>query len=513
MIKMSKKKTLKEKSNTNLPTCPQKISKQKSKNIVEKKFSLSKSKLNSLKTSKNFTESKFNSKKNHNSISSKEEIASKFTNKSKLNKMTQKPVYNNTCGNTNNNNKLFSSNLFLTNDTDIPTPDEEKKNLKKNKFNKNSNNQGEILNLPELETIFKKNTFKKTIIIDNEGNNNLHLNIKKGENDYKILLNNNNKSIFSNSSINANTETNSLFTNASKVEASNINNNINNDNNINNYIIKENEIKKNIIDDNIKNEKNEEEKRIKEYTKIFNLLNTNIEQFKKMFNNNSKTNNNSHNNSKTNSNTNSNNNKQSNPKEKKVQKTKNKNFPQKRNKKILIQNKKTLQSKPIKKMGSSVRKLTHNCQDELNNKNTSSNLKKNLSEKNLSSSSKRLKNQNIFTVDVRNDIEKDLNSDSKYVNKESNNAISSFLESSLQDDFYQSLMNKDFPNLKEDDKIMKDDIISVNIDEKGKDENIQDVQNSRIFRGKIESENYLGDNNIINKKYGKNIDKNNCSIF
>ena len=507
MIKMSKKKSVKEKSNTNLPTCPSKISKQKSKNIVEKKFSLSKSKLNPLKTSKNTTESKFNTKKNHNSISSKEEIASKFANKSKLNKITQKTVYNNTCGNTNsNNNKLFSSNLFLTNDTDIPIPDEEKKNIKKNKFNKNNNNQGEMLNLPELETIFKKNTFKKTIIIDNEGNNNLHLNIKKGENDYKILLNNNNKSIFSNSSINANTETNSLFTNASKVEASNINNN-----NINNYIIKENEIKKNVIDENITNEQNEEEKRIKEYTKIFNLLNTNIEQFKKMFNNSNKKNNNSNNNSK--SNNNSNNNKQLNPKEKKQQKTKNKNLPQKRNNKILIQNKKTLQSKPTKKIGSSVRKLTHNCQENIN-QNTSSNLKKNLSEKNLSSSSKRLKtNQNIFTVDVRNDIEKDLNSDSNILNKESNNAISSFLESSLQDDFYQSFMNKDFLNSKEEDKIMKDDIISVNIDEKGKDENIQDVQNSRIFRGKIESENYLGDNNNINKNYGKNIDKNNCSIF
>ena len=127
---MSKKKSVKEKSNTNLPTCPSKISKQKSKNIVEKKFSLSKSKLNPLKTSKNTTESKFNTKKNHNSISSKEEIASKFANKSKLNKITQKTVYNNTCGNTNsNNNKLFSSNLFLTNDTDIPIPDEEKKNI------------------------------------------------------------------------------------------------------------------------------------------------------------------------------------------------------------------------------------------------------------------------------------------------------------------------------------------------------------------------------------------------
>ena len=33
-------------------------------------------------------------------------------------------------------------------------------------------------------------------------------------------------------------------------------------------------------------DKNEEEKRIKEYNKIFNLLNSNIEQFKKMFINN-----------------------------------------------------------------------------------------------------------------------------------------------------------------------------------------------------------------------------------
>ena len=503
MIKMTKKKSVKEKSNSNLPSYPKKISKQKSKNIVEKKFSLSKSKLNPLKTSKKFSESKFNSKKNHNSISSKEEIITKFQNKSKLNKINQKTVYNNTCGNNNNNNnnKLFSSNLFLTNDTDIPIPDEEKKNLKKSKFNKNSNNQGEILNLPELDKIFKKNTFKKTIIIDNEGNNNLHLNIKKGENDYKILLNNN-KSIFSNSSINANTETNSLFTNASKVETSNINNN-----NINNYLIKEKEIKKNIIDDNIKNEKDREEKRIKEYTKIFNLLNTNIEQFKKMFNNNSKTNNNSNNNS-------NNNDKLLNPKEKKIQKSKNQNMLQKRNNKILIQNKKTFQTKPIKKIRSSVTKLNHKYQEKSLDKNTSNNIKKNFSEKNLSSSSKWLKtNQNIFTVDVRNDIEKDLNSGSKLVGKESNNAISSFLESSLQDDFYQSLMNGEFPNLKEDDKIMKDDIISVNIDEKGKDENIQDVQNSRIFRGKIESENYSGDNNNINLNDGKNLDKNNCYIF
>ena len=68
-----------------------------------------------------------------------------------------------------------------------------------------------------------------------------------GENDYKKILNTkNNKSIFFNS-INANTESNSLFTNDSKY-----------DNYINpNSKEKEKEIKKNIIDDSISKERNE----------------------------------------------------------------------------------------------------------------------------------------------------------------------------------------------------------------------------------------------------------------
>ena len=113
-------------------------------------------------------------------------------------------------------------------------------------------------------------------------------------------------------------------------------------------------------------------------------------------------------------------------------------------------------------------------------------------------------------MDVRNDIEKDLNSDTKIIKNESNNAISSFLESSLQDDFYQSLMNRDFSNLNEDDKIIKDDIISINIDEKGKDENIQDIQNSKIFKAKFENDNSTGESN---KNEDKKDDKNNCFIF
>ena len=218
MIKITKKVSQREKSNNIQSFNTQKNLKQKSKNTAPKKFSSSKQKLNPLKTQKNLIESKFTKKRNHNSISSKEEVSSKFLTRPKTTKLKSNLENYNTYGNKNtNNNKLFTSNLFLTNDTDIQIIDEEKK-IKKTKFS--NNNEEKILNLPEVETIFKKNNYKKTIIIDNEGNNNLHMNIKKGENDYKKILNNkiNNKSIFGNSSINANTETNSLFTNDSKME-------------------------------------------------------------------------------------------------------------------------------------------------------------------------------------------------------------------------------------------------------------------------------------------------------
>ena len=143
-------------------------------------------------------------------------------------------------------------------------------------------------------------------------------------------------------------------------------------------------------------------------------------------------------------------------------------------------------------------------------KNSLTKLKKNFSEKHLSSSSKALDiNQNIFTADVRKDIEKDINSNSRF-RLESNNAISSFLESSIQDDFCHSLINRDLINLSLDDKNLKDDIISINIDEKGKDESIQDIQDSRTFKGKNYDEKTNFDKD---KNERKNIDKNNCFIF
>ena len=75
---------------------------------------------------------------------------------------------------------------------------------------------------------------------------------------------------------------------------------------------------------------------------------------------------------------------------------------------------------------------------------------------------------------------------------------------------YLPLINRDFSNSAEEDKIIKDDIISINIDEKGNGENIQDIQDSKIFRAKFENDISTGDGN---KNEEKKDDKNNCFIF
>jgi hypothetical protein len=462
-----RKKTFHKERSINQLTNNQKTLKIKSKPNDEN-LSSKKIKPNPLKISKNNVESKYKRNNgNHKSISLKEDTNNNWPNKLKTTNLKKNIIYNNTCGN--NNNKLFSSNLFLTNDTDMPLGEEEKKISKKNKVE---------LNLPELENIFKKKKFKKTIIIDNEGNNNLNLDIKKGGNDYKNILNKKEDNTIISNSINTNTETNSLFTNGSKMEISN--------NNINN-ILEEYNIKSNIMNDNANKEKKEEEKRIKEYTKIFNLLNTNIEQFKKMFNINI--------------------NKIPNLNTANIKKLKQNDIISSKNKKILIKSKKSKQNCSKKSGNISLNKKSSIIENSFTAY-SNHNLKKNLSEKNLSSSSKRLiNNQNIFTVDVRNDIEKNFEENTLFGDNENNRLISSFLESSMQDDFYQSLINKSFNNCPDEEKMVNDEIMSINIDEKGMGENIQDVQNSRIFRGKNENLS------INNKKNDKNIDKNNCIIF
>ena len=97
MIKSTKKNSQKEKLSNVQTSNLKKITKQKSKIPLEKKNSSSKPKLNTIKVTKNITESKFCPKRNHNSISSKEDVNIKFASKSNRNKF--KPnniVYNNT---------------------------------------------------------------------------------------------------------------------------------------------------------------------------------------------------------------------------------------------------------------------------------------------------------------------------------------------------------------------------------------------------------------------------------
>ena len=458
---------------------------------------------------KSNTESKKYKRNNkvHYSISSKEDTKKKLSPMSIRNKNNKQyfiPSYT-----YNNNNKFLSSNLFLTNDT-AHSKDNEKP-IKKNKNIKNYSNC-EKLDLHELNYDFKKNMLKKTIIIDNEGNNNLNLNLQKGEKDYKKILNKKNEdndSCLSNS-FNGNTESNSLFENSTKSYVENIDNNNKENKN------KENEINQNIID------QSEEEKRLKEYNKIFNLLNSNIEQFKKMFNNNKNTNNNLNNN-----NINSNN-----------------VINYNKNKKIIIKDKKGLKGKVIGNINHSNQKTNIKCK----NRKMPKNLKKNLSDKNLSSSNKfNRNNQNKFDFNLKNEnVSNNYNSE---ISSEINNNYS-FLESSIQDDFYQSLINQTFLqnishlsfelnpddisnennneninnnriSLTECNKCKKDDVKKIDVNQKekykiNKDKyknlGIPKVRAKKSIENINKKDNEEGNDNNY-KTYSNDIYKNNCIIF
>ena len=483
--KTTQKDKDKEKENSNKI---KKEQKQKIKNIIEKNKQLpSKTQINPIRITKAFTGFKKYNKNIivHNSISSKEEVKKRLSPSNFRNRQNNKNLIANTTSYS--TNKFISSNhLFLTNDIEKKGYDD-KKIIKKNKNLKNYSNGGENIKIPDLNALFKKNKLKKTIIIDEKGNNNLNLKLEKGIQDYKNILNknSNNNTIISNS-FTGNTETNSLFINSRKSYMENYNNNFNRKS-------REDDIKQTIID------KNEEEKRLKEYNKIFNLLNSNIEQFKKMFNNN----------------------------------INNYNVINDKNKIILIKDKNNPNNK-YKKIESN----SHNKYKRNNNisreKKFDTNLKKNLSEKNLLSSNKFNKNfdQNFFPINPK--INNDL----------SNNC--SFLESSIQDDFYQSLLNQTFlqniskisfemnfdsisnssigknNNNKLNDEIennKKENIIKFNTNEKNI--NKQNNFGNSILMSKSPMKNrqiVYNKNNDLDKEnnlkiYSNGIDKNNCIII
>jgi hypothetical protein len=173
--------------------------------------------------------------KNRYSISSKEDIKIENT-KNNLKQFNKKLNYNNQI--------LGTSNCILpTNYTDK----EEEKNLR------------------HLGNLFRKSDLKKTIIIDNEGNNNLNLN----------------KNLF-------------LDSKDHQINFQKIKHNLNNFKNENlfqqnktkkikhNKVISDNIIPSSIKLNNIKLSK-ENNERVKEYGFIFNILNTNLEEMKDMF--------------------------------------------------------------------------------------------------------------------------------------------------------------------------------------------------------------------------------------
>lgn len=462
------KKPQKDKEQDNKP---KKDQKKKLKIIIEK---------NPLKSKINQIDSTETKKYNrnimtHNSISTKEEIKKKLSPSKLRNKKNNK--LNLLSNNTYKTNKLLSSNhLFLTCEANSQLNLDDKKITKKNKKLKNFSNGGERINPKEINSVFKKDKFKRTIIIDDEGNNNLNLNIGK-DYDYKNILKNNNNTIISNS-FSGNTDSNSLFMSSNKSYIENYNSKIYNRKS------KENDIKQTIID------KNEEERRLIEYRKIFNLLNSNIEQFKKMFTNKESNESNNLNNDKNN----------------------------KKNKKIVIQNKKDSNNN---------NRNRNNSLDKYKNNDKSKNIKKNLSEKNLSSKSKYNKsiNQSIFSPkrNQNNNNNFDIN----------NNC--SFLESSIQDDFYQSLINQTFlqnvsrtsfemniddisnipvekeiydEDKKNDDKNMKMDIkknVKTLEDRPLEEENKKKVKQKSLEKTNEEENNC--------KDITNDFDKNNCLIF
>ena len=414
----------------------------------------------------------------HNSISTKEEIKKKLSPSKLRNKQNNK--LNLLSSNTYKTNKLLSSNyLFLTCEANSQSNLEDKKITKKNKKLKNYSNGGERINPNEISSMFKKDRFKKTIIIDDEGNNNLNLNIDK-DYDFKNILKNDNNTIISNS-FSGNTDTNSLFMSSNKSYIENYNSKIYNRKS------KENDIKQTIID------KNEEERRLLEYRKIFNLLNSNIEQFKKMFTNKESNDNNNSNNDKNNKNN-------------------------KKNKKIVIQNKKDSNNNSSRNRNNSL--------DKYKNNDKGKNIKKNLSEKNLSSKimHNKSKNPSIFSP------KRNQNNNNFDIN---NNC--SFLESSIQDDFYQSLINQtflqnisrtsfemnidDISNIPVEkvicDEEKKNDNKDLKMDVKKNVKNLEDKPLEEENKKKVKQKSLEKTNEEENncKNFSNDFDKNNCLIF
>ena len=160
---------------------------------------------------------------------------------------------NNNYINNNHNQNICSSNCILpTNYTE--SKDDEKK-IKKTFIETENNSKNEEMNLYYLGNLFRTSNLKRTIVIDENGNNNL--NMKKEFLDYENINKKKRSSLPIKNSFQP-------FTHK-KLESDNI------------CLLNNLENKNKLINE-------EDELRLKEYGMIFNLLNNNIEEMKNMFN-------------------------------------------------------------------------------------------------------------------------------------------------------------------------------------------------------------------------------------
>ena len=191
------------------------------------------------------------------SLKSKKEIKNKNSKSIiKQNKNIKNNKNNNNKLNNNNHNhnqNICSSNCIL------PTNYTESKDVKKTFIETEQSSKNEEMNLYYLGNLFRTSNLKKTIVIDEYGNNNL--NMRKEF--FNLESENNNKK--KRSSLPVKNSFQPLT--HKKLESDNIfYNNLEN--------------KNKLIDE-------KDELRLKEYGMIFNLLNNNIEEMKNMFKNNS----------------------------------------------------------------------------------------------------------------------------------------------------------------------------------------------------------------------------------
>lgn len=251
------------------------LPKQKTENNQNEKCK--KSLLTNSVINKNLLDSKINYKSNTNKSANKYNIKriknnslAYFANKTIIKKKEIK-------------NKVNVLNINLVHASENKGNISDKKNKILNRVN-NSKNQDNLFNICQLTHLLRNANLKQTIIIDNEGNNNLDLIMNENKKFFNEKIKNDNdktkkdkeelkdenniKNKYLNQLIYSNNQIN-LKNDNNKKQNMLINNNINSINN--NYEKNEDSFAK-------KNDK--DIKRLYEYNQIFQLLNENIEQFK-----------------------------------------------------------------------------------------------------------------------------------------------------------------------------------------------------------------------------------------